>query len=166
MIIFCNKKIECNNLKRGIEENINGIEVGAVHGDVPQGQRESILKYFRTPGPKILVCTDIYARGLDVSDITTVINYHFPNDIDSYVHRIGRTARGANKGRSVTFLVPKFDDGEFSKIVSVLKEAKQEIPKELLVNNSFGFSEPQSSQRRGYEHRGFQRNNGSNFGRF
>ena len=69
-----------------------------LHGDMPQGKREKILKSFRDGSEKIVVATDVVARGLDVDGITHVINYDLPDDTEVYVHRIGRTGRMGRKG--------------------------------------------------------------------
>jgi superfamily II DNA/RNA helicase len=81
-----------------------GFKVGAVHGDLGQGAREKALKAFRTGDIDVLVATDVAARGIDIDDITHVINYQIPEDEQAYVHRIGRTGRAGKTGIAVTLV--------------------------------------------------------------
>jgi superfamily II DNA/RNA helicase len=81
-----------------------GFAAGAVHGDLGQGAREQALRAFRSGKVDVLVATDVAARGLDVDDVTHVINYQCPEDAMTYVHRIGRTARAGKSGTSVTLV--------------------------------------------------------------
>jgi superfamily II DNA/RNA helicase len=81
-----------------------GFAVGAVHGDLGQIAREKALKAFRTGGIDVLVATDVAARGIDVDDVTHVINYQIPEDEQAYVHRIGRTGRAGKTGVAVTLV--------------------------------------------------------------
>jgi superfamily II DNA/RNA helicase len=81
-----------------------GFKVGAVHGDLGQGAREKSLKAFRTGDVDVLVATDVAARGIDIDDITHVINYQIPEDEQAYVHRIGRTGRAGKTGIAVTLV--------------------------------------------------------------
>jgi superfamily II DNA/RNA helicase len=81
-----------------------GFKVGAVHGDLGQGAREKSLKAFRTGEVDVLVATDVAARGIDIDDITHVINYQIPEDDQAYVHRIGRTGRAGKTGIAVTLV--------------------------------------------------------------
>jgi superfamily II DNA/RNA helicase len=81
-----------------------GFKVGAVHGDLGQIAREKALKAFRTGGIDVLVATDVAARGIDIDDVTHVINYQIPEDEQSYVHRIGRTGRAGKTGVAITLV--------------------------------------------------------------
>jgi superfamily II DNA/RNA helicase len=81
-----------------------GFAVGAVHGDLGQVAREKALKAFRTGGIDVLVATDVAARGIDIDDVTHVINYQCPDDENTYVHRIGRTGRAGKTGVAVTLV--------------------------------------------------------------
>ena len=81
-----------------------GFKVGAVHGDLGQGAREKALKSFRTGEVDVLVATDVAARGIDIDDITHVINYQIPEDDQAYIHRIGRTGRAGKTGIAVTLV--------------------------------------------------------------
>ncbi|MGH3676667.1 MAG: DEAD/DEAH box helicase [Mycobacterium sp.] len=81
-----------------------GFKVGAVHGDLNQGSREKALKSFRTGGIDVLVATDVAARGIDIDDVTHVINYQCPEDDQAYIHRIGRTGRAGRAGVAITLV--------------------------------------------------------------
>lgn len=75
-----------------------------IHGDVPQDTRERIIKDFRSGRVRVLVATDVASRGLDIAEIKIVINFHFPKDLKTYTHRIGRTARYNRKGLAISFV--------------------------------------------------------------
>ena len=81
-----------------------GYNVAALHGDLSQAQRNTVIKRFRQRQYTILVATDVAARGIDIPDITHVINYSIPDDLESYVHRIGRTGRAGKEGIAITFI--------------------------------------------------------------
>jgi ATP-dependent RNA helicase RhlE len=83
-----------------------GFSVGAIHGNKSQNQRERILQSFRSGEVKVLVATDVAARGIDIPDVRHVYNYDLPNVPENYVHRIGRTARAGRDGRAVAFCSP------------------------------------------------------------
>lgn len=98
--------------KRRVDELINGLQlrdykVEGIHGDMRQEKREKVLEKFKKRHINILVATDVAARGLDISGVTHVINFDLPQEIESYVHRIGRTGRAGNTGISFTFVHPK-----------------------------------------------------------
>src|SRR5205085_4541857 len=79
----------------------------ALHGDMNQGQRENVLRRLRAGQVEIVVATDVAARGLDVERVTHVVNYDIPNDVESYVHRIGRTGRAGRSGVATLFITPR-----------------------------------------------------------
>jgi len=83
-----------------------GLSAGEMHSDLDQAQRDSIMHEFRNERVDILVATDIVARGIDIDDITLVINFEAPYDVEDYVHRIGRTARAGDTGMAITFVSP------------------------------------------------------------
>ena len=86
----------------------NGFKAGSLHGDKPQHKRQATLRMFKENQINILVATDVAARGLDVKDITHVINYDKPNNYEDYIHRIGRTGRGDATGMALTFVETRF----------------------------------------------------------
>ncbi len=101
-IIFCKTKAAVNKLAKNLA--INKFSSGAIHGSLTQGIRDRIMGQFREGHIDILVATDLAARGIDVKEISYVINYHLPDTYDTYVHRSGRTARAGAKGLSLTIL--------------------------------------------------------------
>ena len=101
-VIFCRTKRTAARL--GEDLTARGFAVGTLHGDLGQGAREQALRAFRNGKVDVLVATDVAARGIDVDDVTHVINYQCPEDEKIYIHRIGRTGRAGNSGTAVTFV--------------------------------------------------------------
>jgi ATP-dependent RNA helicase DeaD len=104
-IIFVRTKIGADRLQRSL--NDKGVRVKALHGDMSQGSRDGVMISFKDGRERLLVATDIAARGLDISGVSHVINYDLPNSPDIYVHRIGRTGRVGRSGRAITLVTPK-----------------------------------------------------------
>ncbi len=105
-IIFCNQKYMVEEVARRL--NINGITCDFIMGDLPQVRRLEIIRQLKAGTLKILVATDVAARGLDIDALDMVVNYDVPLDTESYVHRIGRTARAGKSGKAVTLACEKF----------------------------------------------------------
>lgn len=103
-IVFCKTKVQCEEIGRKLSER--GYNAEALHGDLSQKQREIILQNLRDHKIKILVATDVAARGIDVQELTHVINFTIPQDPEVYIHRIGRTGRAGKKGTAITFVTP------------------------------------------------------------
>jgi ATP-dependent RNA helicase DDX5/DBP2 len=101
IIIFVKTKKGCDRLAKYLE--FEGYKAFAIHGDKMQSQRDSILEDFKCSDRSVLVATDVASRGLDIREIKIVINYDFPQCIEDYIHRIGRTGRAGAKGKSFTF---------------------------------------------------------------
>ncbi len=101
-IIFCKTKAAVNKLAKNLA--INKFSSGAIHGSLSQGIRDRIMGQFREGNINVLIATDLAARGIDVSDLSFVVNYHLPDVYEAYVHRSGRTARAGAKGLSLTVL--------------------------------------------------------------
>ncbi|MFI7422012.1 DEAD/DEAH box helicase [Nonomuraea sp. NPDC049684] len=101
-MVFCETKRACDMVSEQLDTR--GFAVAAVHGDLGQGQREQALRAFRNGKIDVLVATDVAARGIDIDDVTHVVNYDCPTDDKTYVHRIGRTGRAGRTGISVTFV--------------------------------------------------------------
>ncbi|KAF9881044.1 DEAD/DEAH box helicase [Colletotrichum karsti] len=99
----------------------------SIHGDRTQRERERALEFFRNGRCPILVATAVAARGLDIPNVTHVVNYDLPTDIDDYVHRIGRTGRAGNTGHSTAFF-NRGNRGVVRDLIELLKEANQEVP--------------------------------------
>eukprot|EP00494_Astrolonche_serrata_P025087 UN25348 len=101
VLIFCATKRKCNKLVEGLRKD--GWPALATHGDKTQQERDWVMHQFREGDNPILIATDLASRGIHVDDITCVINFDFPNNIEDYVHRIGRTGRAGKRGKSVSF---------------------------------------------------------------
>lgn len=104
-IVFTQTKHDADNVTRALDEK--GYEVAALHGDIAQAQREKIIARFKTKKTRILVATDVAARGIDIKNLNYVVNYSLPFDGATYVHRIGRTGRAGKEGVAVTFVAPQ-----------------------------------------------------------
>jgi ATP-dependent RNA helicase DeaD len=104
-IIFTRTKIGADRLGRSLGDR--GVRVKVLHGDMSQGQRDGVMLAFKAERERLLVATDVAARGLDISGVTHVFNYDPPNSPDIYVHRIGRTGRVGRSGRAITLVTPK-----------------------------------------------------------
>tara|TARA_X000001036_G_scaffold131470_1_gene124389 strand:- start:1011 stop:2213 length:1203 start_codon:yes stop_codon:yes gene_type:complete len=125
--IFCRTKIET---QRVADRMINdGYKAAAIHGDLSQSQRDVVMQSFRNKKIQLLIATDVAARGIDVDDITHVINYQLPDEIETYIHRSGRTGRAGKKGKSVIFLL-KSDKRKIKQIENKLQKklTQLEIP--------------------------------------
>lgn len=120
-IIFCQTKVIVNELSDMLKKE--QFNVDCIHGDVNQSGRERILRNFKDKKINILVATDVAARGIDVHDLTHVINHTLPREIDSYIHRIGRTGRAGKKGTAITFI----DSREEYKIRQLIKQTGNNI---------------------------------------
>jgi len=120
-IVFCRTKNDVDNVVNKLIER--GYEAEGIHGDISQAQRERTLRKFKTKNVNILVATDVAARGIDVNDLTHVINYSIPQEAEAYVHRIGRTGRAGKKGIAITFVTPR----EMGKLSRIKRVAKAEI---------------------------------------
>ncbi|MEK6681875.1 MAG: DEAD/DEAH box helicase, partial [Nitrospirota bacterium] len=106
-LVFCHTKKDVDEVSSDLK--MRGYDAEAIHGDFSQVQREAVMKKFRKGAIDVLVATDVAARGLDISNITHVINYSIPQNPDSYVHRIGRTGRAGKEGIAITFVTPRED---------------------------------------------------------
>lgn len=103
-LVFTQTKNDADVVSKMLDEK--GYEAAALHGDIPQSQREKVLGRFRNKKTRILVATDVAARGIDISGLSHVVNYSLPFDASTYVHRIGRTGRAGTSGMAVTFVTP------------------------------------------------------------
>ncbi len=125
-LVFCRTKVDVDRVANQLVDR--GYDAEALHGDISQAQREKILNKFKKKRIKILVATDVAARGIDIQDLTHVINYAIPQDPDSYVHRIGRTGRAGKEGTAITFITPD----EYRKLLYIQRAARTDIRKEKL----------------------------------
>jgi ATP-dependent RNA helicase DDX5/DBP2 len=136
-LIFTGTKRTADDITRFLRQD--GWPCLAIHGDKQQTERDWVLNEFKTGKSPIMVATDVASRGIDVRNITHVINFDYPNNSEDYVHRIGRTGRGGASGTAITFFTTN-DSKQSRDLVNVLREAKQQIPPELadMGRNSFG----------------------------
>ncbi|WP_372744686.1 DEAD/DEAH box helicase [Lutibacter sp.] len=135
-IIFCKTKAAVNKLAKNLA--INKFSSGAIHGSLTQGIRDRIMGQFREGHIDILVATDLAARGIDVKEISYVVNYHLPDTFDTYVHRSGRTARAGAKGFSLTVLQQEEvnDIADFEKELGIVfKKYKKADAQSIEENN-------------------------------
>ncbi len=123
-IVFCRTKMETDDVASKLIDR--GYDAEAIHGDVTQFQREQTLKKFKLRKLTILVATDVAARGIDVNDLTHVVNYNLPQDPEAYVHRIGRTGRAGKHGTAISIISPS----EYRSLLFIQKVARAQIKKE------------------------------------
>lgn len=126
-IVFCRTKAETQEVADSLIKD--GYSADALHGDLSQSQRDFVMKRFRSRTLQMLVATDVAARGLDVNDVTHVINYNLPEDVENYTHRTGRTARAGKSGIAIAIITPK-DTGKIKDIERIIKKKfeKKEVP--------------------------------------
>ena len=105
VIVFGETKFGVQRLADALSKG--GIPAEAIHGNKSQSQRQRALTAFKNDTVKVLVATDVAARGLDIPDVSHVINFDQPQTYDDYIHRIGRTGRGGQKGKALTFIAPR-----------------------------------------------------------
>ena len=120
ILVFVNSKIVCRRLARTLSQY--GIEADSIHGDKTQDERIKTLEGFKQGTIKVLVATDVAARGLDIADLPVVINFDVPFNAEDYVHRIGRTGRAGMKGLALTLMCPGADEKNVAAIESLIKE--------------------------------------------
>jgi ATP-dependent RNA helicase DeaD len=114
-IVFCNKKYVTAKLAKTL--TAAGINARCLNGDMSQPQRERVTDDFRQKKFSVLVATDVAARGIDVDDVSHVYNYEIPRDVESYTHRIGRTARAGKKGEAISLIATEDDKKSFRQIL-------------------------------------------------
>jgi ATP-dependent RNA helicase DeaD len=121
-IIFARTKIGVDRLARTLDRQ--GLRVKTLHGNMSQGARDGVMIAFKGGREKLLVATDVAARGLDITGVSHVVNYDVPNSPDVYVHRIGRTGRAGETGRAITLITPK----QHEDLEAIERHANTEIP--------------------------------------
>ena len=125
VIIFASSKLKVKEVTKALQRM--KLNVGEMHSDLDQAQRDAVMHEFKNDRVDILVATDIVSRGIDIDDITLVINFDVPHDPEDYVHRIGRTARAGNEGRAITFVGPK-DQTRFHSIEEFIEKEVDKLP--------------------------------------
>ena len=121
LIVFCNTKKKVDQLHDYLKSKKYNVDV--IHGDIKQDQRDRTIKKFKKGDVKILIATDVAARGIDIANLDLVINYDIPQENEYYVHRIGRTGRNKNVGKAITYVVGK----EKNKLQEIEHYAKTKI---------------------------------------
>jgi ATP-dependent RNA helicase DDX42 len=129
VLVFVGRKAGVDELAQNLKQA--GFDCLALHGDLLQMDRDRILYDFKHENKKILVCTDVASRGLDIKSVKTVVNYDVARDIDSHVHRIGRTGRAGEKGTAYTLITQK-EDRFAVDLIKNLEDAHQVVPPELI----------------------------------
>ncbi|MGI6432768.1 MAG: DEAD/DEAH box helicase [Sphaerochaetaceae bacterium] len=124
-LVFCRTKMQSDEVAATLIQR--GYNAEAIHGDLAQRQRELILRKFRQKVITILVATDVAARGIDIQDLTHVINYTIPQNPESYIHRIGRTGRAGKEGIAITFVTPS-EQRRFSFIKRIVQSDITSLP--------------------------------------
>ena len=169
VLVFTERKATVDRLERLLRNR--RVRAMGIHGDKSQAARSETLKRFKDGSCKVMIATDVAARGLDVNDIDWVVNFDFPLDIENYIHRIGRTGRAEKKGCSLTYMT--WDEARYAKkLKKILLEAGQTVPEELVdlekeearsktVKSKEGLRRQQSQSRfRNYGFRGMGRDDG------
>ncbi|MFC3747467.1 DEAD/DEAH box helicase [Paenibacillus sp. GCM10012306] len=139
-MIFCRTKRRVSKLNEALQQA--GYECDELHGDLSQAKREAVMKRFRDAKLQLLVATDVAARGLDVEGVTHVFNYDMPLDVDSYIHRIGRTGRAGGKGLAITFASPRDQQG----LDMIEQGISQRLDRRRYEKDEFGVGEFSAAQ--------------------
>jgi superfamily II DNA/RNA helicase len=123
-LIFCNRKRDVDAVYKSLKQD--DFNVGSLHGDMDQYSRMDTLEKFKSSEIKILVCSDVAARGLDIANVSHVFNFDVPTSAEDYVHRVGRTGRAGRKGKAITLIGP--EDGRYlDAIISLIGKTIPEI---------------------------------------
>ena len=129
-MVFCRTKSDVDELVEKL--NMRGYDVEGLHGDISQAQRTRTIERFKARRFDVLVATDVAARGIDVNNLTHVINFSIPQQAEAYVHRIGRTGRAGRSGTAITFVTP----AEFRTLTRIKREVNIDIRKEAIPDAS------------------------------
>merc|ERR1719495_853233 len=138
LLMFVRTKRKTDDITRKLRKD--GWPAMCIHGDKAQPEREWVLKEFRSGKAPILLATDVASRGLDIPDISFVVNYDYPHSGEDYIHRIGRTARASRTGTAYTFFTSA-NSKNASELIQVMEEAGQTVPPKLIElggHNSYG----------------------------
>lgn len=125
-MVFCRTRNDVDELHEKL--TLRGYDVESLHGDIAQAQRTRVIEGFKRRKFNVLIATDVAARGIDVNNLTHVINFSIPQDPDLYIHRIGRTGRAGREGTAITFVTPS----EYRLLTRIRKESNADIRKERL----------------------------------
>jgi superfamily II DNA/RNA helicase len=156
-IIFCNRKTEVDIVAKSLK--VHGLDAAPIHGDLDQSMRMKTLADFRSGALRLLVASDVAARGLDIPDVSHVFNYDVPHHADDYVHRIGRTGRAGKSGKAYMIITPA-DSKSLDKVIKLIGENPVEVTLDLdwsKAREGEGESRGRSSSRRDGPPRGASR---------
>ena len=144
MIVFTSRKHNVGDIVRSL--NKIGFKAGGINSDKTQQERESTLQDFKSRRIKILVATDILSRGIDIENLSHVVNYDVPQDAEDYVHRIGRTARASSNGVAITFISEK-DQYLIPRIEKLIEKEliKLKIPEQIGISPDYNPEKPEGS---------------------
>ncbi|GAA0213109.1 superfamily II DNA/RNA helicase [Brevundimonas nasdae] len=156
-IVFCNRKSEVDIVAKSLQTH--GFDAAAIHGDLDQAHRMKTLADFRAGNLKILVASDVAARGLDIPDVSHVFNYDVSHHADDYVHRIGRTGRAGRLGQAFMIVTPS-DDKSLDKVLKLIKKDPEE-----LVLDGIDFAAIKDNYRRDDKRSGGRERSGERSGR-
>lgn len=165
VIIFVERQADTDMVADALSRRL-GIDsryVGVLHGGLSQRRRDSVMNDFKSNRTRLLVATDVASRGLDIPDVTCVINFQAPQNIDSYCHRIGRTGRAGRNGDAFTFLGRK-DGGISTELIDYLRRCKMDVPSGLTELESHHIEDSRSRRRYNRGGSSFNRG-GSSFNR-
>lgn len=162
-IVFCNRKTDVDIVAKSLK--VHGYDAAPIHGDLDQSQRTKTLADFRSGALKILVASDVAARGLDIPAVSHVFNYDVPHHADDYVHRIGRTGRAGRTGEAYMLVTPADDKG-FDKVIKLIGSTPEEEKFELDYSNAVTVKrEGDRDRKRGGRDRGERGERGERPGR-
>jgi superfamily II DNA/RNA helicase len=140
-IVFCNRKSEVDIVAKSLK--VHGLDAAPIHGDLDQSLRTKTLSDFRSGALRLLVASDVAARGLDIPDVSHVFNYDVPHHADDYVHRIGRTGRAGKSGKTYMLITPA-DTKSLDKVIKLIGEN----PVEVTLDLDWSLAEGDSQRRR------------------
>ncbi|XP_050586718.1 probable ATP-dependent RNA helicase DDX43 [Bombus affinis] len=147
VIVFFAKKAKVDDVASDLA--LMAVNCSSIHGGREQADREQALEELKTGEARILLATDVASRGIDIDDITHVLNFDFPRDIEEYVHRVGRTGRAGRTGESITYMT-RSDWSHARELINILEEANQEVPEELyqMADRYDAWKEKRATERR------------------
>ena len=140
-IVFCNRKVEVDIVAASLSKH--GHDAAPIHGDLPQSVRTETLQKFRDGDLKILLASDVAARGLDIPDVGHVFNYAPPPKDEDYIHRIGRTGRAGRTGESYTIVSP-IDEKSWGFVLKMIRKDVEDFMPEGLLEELGAASEPET----------------------
>ncbi|SPO30268.1 probable ROK1 - ATP-dependent RNA helicase [Ustilago trichophora] len=142
----------------------DGLHVDVIHSERPKVQREGVISAFKRGDVWVLICTELMARGIDFKGVELVINYDFPQSVQSYIHRIGRTGRAGREGRAITYFT-KEDAGHLKTVVNVMRQSGCEVPEWMLELKNPNKKERKRLKQRAPERREIRTSAASSVGR-